>query len=82
MELIISFYPTGLTEYRSENDGILNTYSNGSIGFQRDDWDEVRTISLAEANEWLANAKPVFVRHLDLSCNEVLTAGTRPTHWD
>lgn len=81
MEISVTAYASGMTQYVTENDGIVSQTSEGTLHFQRDQWDDLQDFPAERLSEWTVGNTVVSYTKLDEDFRPLFTIGTRP-EWD
>lgn len=81
MEISITQYASGMTQYVTENDGIVSQSSDGTLHFQRDLWDDLKDFPREQLGDWTEGNNVVSYIKLDKDFRTLFSIGTRPD-WD
>lgn len=81
MEISITSYASGLTQYVTENNGIVSQASDGTLHFQRDHWDDISEFPIEDLAKWAEGNTVVSYISLNSEYRPIFQIGTRP-EWD
>lgn len=81
MEISVTAYASGLTQYVTENNGIVSQSADGILHYQRDLWDDIQDFPIEDLAKWVEGNTVVSYISLDSEYRPIFQIGTRPD-WD
>lgn len=81
MKISITSYASGLTQYVTENHGIVSQTADGTLHFQRDYWDDLSDFPREQLGDWAEGNTVVSYIKLDETYHPLFSIGNRPD-WD